>query len=64
MNLSQNQQVHRIINKNKMHFQPLHMFRQMNCHPQGALIKEVQVLIASNYTIDGFAVAVFTHVTI
>ena len=40
--------MHKIFKKYKMYFQPLHMFRQMNCHPQGVFIKEVQVLTASN----------------
>jgi hypothetical protein len=47
MSFSQNQQTHKIINKYKMYLQPLHMFRQINCHPQGVFIKELQVLIAS-----------------
>jgi hypothetical protein len=33
----------KIIDKYKMYLQPLHMFRQINCHPQGASIKELQV---------------------
>jgi hypothetical protein len=31
VSLSQNQQMHKIINEYKMYFQPLHMFRQINC---------------------------------
>jgi hypothetical protein len=50
------QQMHKIINKYKMYFQPLHMFWQMDCHPQGVFIKELQVLTASKYTIGGFTV--------
>jgi hypothetical protein len=61
--LSQNQQIHKIINKYKMYLQPLHMFRQINCHPQGVFIKELQVLIASKYTIVGFTTEVFTQLT-
>jgi hypothetical protein len=34
-----------------MYFQPLHMFRQMNCHPLGVFIKGLQELTASSYTI-------------
>jgi hypothetical protein len=30
------------------------MFRQINCHPQGVFIKDLQVLIAFKYTIGGF----------
>jgi hypothetical protein len=48
--LSQNQQMHKTINKYKMYLQPLHTFQQINCHPQGVLIKELQVLIASKQT--------------
>jgi hypothetical protein len=33
VSLSQNQQMHKIINKHKMYLQPLYMFRQVNCHP-------------------------------
>jgi hypothetical protein len=53
--------MHKIINKYKMYLQPLHMFRQINCHPQGVFIKELQVLIAFKYTIVGFTVEVFTQ---
>jgi hypothetical protein len=52
--LSQNQQMHKFINTYKMYLQPLHMFRQVNCHPQGVFIKELQALIASKYSIAGF----------
>jgi hypothetical protein len=48
--LSQNQQMRKIINKYKMYLQPLHMFRQINCHAHGVVIEELQVLIASKYT--------------
>jgi hypothetical protein len=48
----------------KMYLQPLLMFRQINCHPQGVFIKELQVLIASKYTIVGFTVEVFTQLTV
>jgi hypothetical protein len=64
VSLSQNQQMRKIINKYMTYLQPLHMFRQMSCHPQGAFIKELQMLAASKYTIGGFTVEVFTHVTI
>jgi hypothetical protein len=63
MNLSQNQQMNKIINKYKMYLQPLHMFRQRNCHRQGLFIKELQVLIALKYTIVGFTVEIFTPLT-
>jgi hypothetical protein len=56
--------MHKIINKYKIYFQPLHMFRQMSCHPQGVFIKELQVLTASKYTIGGSTVAVLTYVTV
>jgi hypothetical protein len=56
--------MHKIISKYKMYLQPLHMFRQMNCHPHGVFIKELQVLTASKYTVGGFTVVVFTHVAI
>jgi hypothetical protein len=39
--------------KYKMYLQPLHMFRQINCHPQRAFIKELQVLIVNKYTTVG-----------
>jgi hypothetical protein len=29
--------MHKIINKYKMYLQPLHMFRQINCLPQGGI---------------------------
>ena len=64
ISLSQNQQMHKIINKNNMYFQPLHMFRQVNCHPQEVFIKELQVLIAFKYIIVGFTVEIFTPLTI
>ena len=64
VSLSQNQQTHKIINKYKMYSQPLHMFRHINCHPQGVFIKELQVLIAPKYTIFGFTVDVFTQLTV
>jgi hypothetical protein len=38
----------KIIGKHKMYFQPLNMFRQMNCHLQGVFIRELQVLSASD----------------
>jgi hypothetical protein len=62
MSLSQNQQLHTIINKYKMYLQPLRMFRQINCHHEGVFIKE-QVHIASECTIVSFAVEVFTQLT-
>jgi hypothetical protein len=30
-----------------MYLQPLRMFRQINCHPQGVYIKELQARTAS-----------------
>jgi hypothetical protein len=39
------------------------MFQQINCHPQGVFIKELEVLIASKYTIVGFTVEIFTQLT-
>jgi hypothetical protein len=63
MSLSQNQQMHKIINKYKMYLQPLYMFLQNNCHPQGVFIRELQVIIASKCTIVGFTVEVFTQLT-
>jgi hypothetical protein len=62
--LSQNQQMHKIINKYKMYLQPLHMFRQIDCHPQGVFIKVLQVRTAFKYTIGGFTVEVFTQLAI
>jgi hypothetical protein len=61
---SQNQQMQKISDKYKMYLQPLHMFRQTNCHPQGIFIKELQVLIAYKYAIVGFTLEVFTQLTI
>jgi hypothetical protein len=57
--------MHKIIKKYKMYFQPLHMFRQVNCHPQGVFIKELQVRVlnGSKYTIVGFTVEIFTPLT-
>jgi hypothetical protein len=54
--LSQNQEMHKIINKYRMYLQTLHVFRQLNCHPQKVFIKELQAFIASKYTIVGFTV--------
>jgi hypothetical protein len=42
--------MHKIIGKYKVYFQPLHMFRQMNCHLQG-VFKTLQVPSASKHTI-------------
>jgi hypothetical protein len=56
--------MHKIIDKYKMYLQPLHKFRQINCHPQEVSIKQLQVRTASKYTIDGFSVEVFTQLTI
>jgi hypothetical protein len=47
-----------------MYLQHLHMFRQINCHPQGVYIKELKVRIASKYTIRGFKVEAFSQLTI
>jgi hypothetical protein len=55
--------MHNIIIKYKMYLQPLLMFRQINCHPHGVFIKQLQVLIASKYTIVGFTVEIFTQLT-
>jgi hypothetical protein len=55
--------MHKLINKYEMYLQPLHMFRQLHCHPQGIFIKELQVLIAYKYTIVGFTVEVFKQLT-
>jgi hypothetical protein len=55
--------MHKIINEYRMYLQPLYMFRQINCHPQGVFIKELQVFIASKYTIVRFTVEVFTQLT-
>jgi low affinity Fe/Cu permease len=60
--LSQTQEMHKIINK--MYLQPLNMFRQINCYPQGVFIKELQLLIATKYTIVRFTVQVFAQLTI
>ena len=46
-----------------MYLQPLHMFRQINCHPQRVPIKELQARTASKYTLGGFTVEVFTQLT-
>jgi hypothetical protein len=61
--LGQDQQMQKIIKKYKMYLQPLHMFRQINFHPQGVFIKELQVRTASKYTIIGFTLEVFTQLT-
>ena len=47
-----------------MYLQPLHMFRQINCHPQGVFIKELQAHTAFKYTIVGFTAEVFTQLTV
>jgi hypothetical protein len=54
-----NQQMHKIIGKCKICFQPLHMFRQIDCHLQGVYITELQVLSVSKYTIYVFTIKVF-----
>jgi hypothetical protein len=54
--------MHNIINKYKIYLQPLHMFRQINCHPQGVSIKELQVRTTSKYTIGGFIVELFVYI--
>jgi hypothetical protein len=61
---NQNQQMHKIINKYEVYLQPLHMFRQINCHPHGVSIKDLQVRTESKYTIGSFTVEVFTQLTI
>jgi hypothetical protein len=55
--------MHKIISKHKMYLQPLHMFRQINCHTQGVFIKGLQVFIASKYTIVYFTIKAFTQLT-
>ena len=55
--------MHKIIKKHKVYFQPLHMFRQVNCNSQGVFVKELQVLIAFKYAIAGFTVEIFTPLT-
>jgi hypothetical protein len=62
--LSENQQMHKLINKYNMYPQLLHMFRQINCLPQGVFINELQVDTTSKYTIGGCTVEVFTQLTI
>jgi hypothetical protein len=50
VSLSQNQQMHKVINKYKMYLQPLHMFGQINCHPQGVdILPEDDNLFAETY---------------
>jgi hypothetical protein len=56
--------MHKTINKYKMYLQPLRMLRQINFHPQGVSIKELQVCTASKYTIVGFTVDVFMQLKI
>jgi hypothetical protein len=60
VSLNQNQQMQKIINKYKMYLQSLHMFRQLNCHPQGVSIKELHARTVYKYTIGGFTAEVFT----
>ena len=55
--------MHKTINKYKMYLQPVHVFRQINFHPQWVSIKEVQVRTASKYTIRGFT-ELFTQFTV
>jgi hypothetical protein len=45
---SQNQQMQNIIGRYKIHFRPLHMFRKMNCQPQGVFIKNCKCLLQPN----------------
>jgi hypothetical protein len=52
MSLSQNQQMHKIINKYKMYLQTLLMFRQINFHPQGVLSRNFKELEASSVIRD------------
>jgi hypothetical protein len=59
-----NQQIHKIIGNFKTYLEPLHMFRQIDCHLRRVCIRELQVLSASKYTICDFTVRVFTRVTI
>jgi hypothetical protein len=49
-----NQQMRKIFGKCKIYFQPLHMFRQIDCHPQGVHIKELQCYLHQNiqYTVS------------
>jgi hypothetical protein len=46
-----NQQMHKIIGKNKIYIQPLHMFRQIDCYLHGVYIRELQVLCEFKYAI-------------
>jgi hypothetical protein len=39
------------------------MFGKINCHSQAVFIKELQVLIASKYTVVGFTIELFTQLT-
>jgi hypothetical protein len=48
VSLIRNQQTHKIINKYKMYFQPLYMFRQVNCHLQGYLSRNFKYVLHSN----------------
>jgi hypothetical protein len=50
LSLSQNQQMRKIINKYKMYSQPLHMFRQMNFHPQGVFAEICVGVENTSYT--------------
>jgi hypothetical protein len=61
VSLSKNQQMHKIISKYKIYLQHLHTFRQINSHPQGVFIKDLQVFTASKYKVGGYTVEVFTH---
>jgi hypothetical protein len=56
--------MHKIINKHEMYLQPLHMFRQVNFHPKGVFIKQLQVFIAFKYTIVDFTVEIFALLTV
>lgn len=47
-----------------LYFQPLHIYREMMWHPQGLFVKELQVLIATKWTVGGFTLEVLTHVTV
>lgn len=40
------------------------MFGQINCHLQEVCTKELEVLSVSKYTIYGFTVRTFMHVTV
>jgi hypothetical protein len=40
--------MYKIINKYKMYLKPVHMFRQITCHPQGILSRNFKYILHSN----------------